>query len=991
MPEWKREILRRLATVQPAPRRADEILEEMAQHLDDRYRELLANGETESAAYRKVMDEFSEGDLLERNLRTLKRAAKGAPIMLGEQPKRKLLGGIWQDVRYGLRMLAKSPGFTAVAILTLALGIGANTAIFSLIDGILLRSLPVQDPQSLVVLKWSAHKAPKAHNANIYGDCGDESFGLQAGSSSCSFPEPFFHDVSAQSDIFSSVAAFAGNDPLDLSGNGTASVLRSQAVSGEYFSALGVRASIGRLIAPSDDSASAPPVVVLNYGYWKREFGGLPSTVGKSVRLNNVPFTIIGVAEPRFDSLSAGNVRDVWVPLSVLPLVHPTPERKARASDMYTWWLVIVGRLKQGATIGQAQAAASTIFRNDVLHGAKPLSKSEDDPKVAALPVQEGLTGRAGGFSEELYLLMIAVGIVLLIACANVAGLLLSRATARQKEMAVRLALGAGRRRIIRQLLTESLLLSVIGGTLGILFAMWGTHAIVALLASGSDEPLGFQPTINGRVLLFTLAASVLTGLIFGIAPAFRSLRVDLTPALKQAAGGSATEGRAGTRRFGFFTLGNGLVVAQVALAMVALVGAGLLVRTLENMKSIDPGFDARNVLTFGLDPTLIGYKTAQAGAFYRSLQERLAAAPRIDSVSYSRVPLLGGDYSVTSFKMPGMGKDESASTGVLAVGPNFFSTMHIRLLAGRTLNAADLAQAEAAQERTEAQEAAQKSAQESKGSANTANRTAAANAGKTGAKPVPANEAAVPAVVNKLFVDKYFTKVNPLGQHFGEREASAESGMPADPGYVVVGVVSNAKYQDLQSDIAPTMYVPSSGGDVTFEVRSSMKPAALTALARSVVGQMDSNLPLVAAHTETELIAQLVSDQSTIAQLSGFFGALALALACIGLYGLLSYEVSRRTREIGIRMALGAQTRDVLRMIVREGIALAAVGALVGIGVAIGVTRFMSSMLFGVRANDPATMIGVATLLAVVALAACYIPARRATRVDPMVALRYE
>jgi predicted permease len=882
-----------------------------------------------------------------------------------------------QDIRYGLRMLAKSPGFAAVAILTLALGIGANTAIFSLIEGILMRSLPVRDAQSLVVLKWSAHKAPAMHSSSSYGDC-TQHRERNGPSSSCSFSEPFFHDVASQVKAFSSVAAFANTGQLDLSGNGTASVLIGQAVSGSFFSTLGVQPAAGRLIAPADDSVSAAPVVVLNYGYWKTQFGGSASAIGKTVRLNNVPFTIIGVAAARFDSLSPGRIYDVWVPLAVLPRMSPHPWEKARATDVYNWWLVIIGRLRPGVGRLQAQASVSALFRNDMLHNGKPLSKAADDPRVEALPAQSGLTGSTTGISTELYLLMMAVGIVLLIACANVAGLLLSRATARQKEMAVRLALGAGRGRIVRQLLTESILLSVVGGAVGIVFAIWGTQAIVSLFVSGSDEPFGFSPGIDGRVLLFTFTAAVVTGIIFGLAPAFRGTRVDLTPALKEGAGGSAARGRSGGR---WLSLGNGLVVAQVALAVVVLVGAGLLVRTLQDLRNVDPGFDTRNVLTFRLDPTLIGYKTPQIDAFYRNLQERLAALPGVESVSYSNSTLLSGDLWDTGFHLQGTPKDQESDADYLPVGANFFAMMRMRLLAGRNFTSADFAGAEVAQERETEREAVQE-----------ATEAGAASPSATAAVPASAaNEAPVPVIVNKTFVQKYFPRVNPLGQHFGEREADPAKGDWASPGWVIVGVVSDAKYQDLRSPIDPTMYVPSSGGNTGFELRARANPEALTAAIRSIVSQMDGNLPVFEVHTQEQLIDQLLFQERMIAKLSSFFGLIALALACIGLYGLLSYEVARRTREIGIRMALGAQQGDVLKLVVGRGIVLALMGAAIGSGVAIGVTRFMASMLYGVHANDPATMIAVAVLLALVALAACFIPARRATRVDPIVALRYE
>ena len=883
-----------------------------------------------------------------------------------------------QDLRYGLRMLRKSPGFTAVAILTLAMGIGANTAIFSLIDGILMRGLPVQDAQHLVVLRWSAHKAPDIHSQSGYGDCGQGQFSRNGESSGCSLSMPFFNDVSSLVSAFSSVAAFANAGQIDLSGDGTASVLRGQAVSGGFFPLLGVRAAAGRLIAPSDDSVSAPPVVILNYGYWKRQFGGSLSAIDKTVRLNNVPFTIIGVADPRFDSLSPGNVYDVWVPLSMLPQINPHPWAKARATDIYSWWLVVIGRLKPSVGRLQAQAAVTTVFRNDMLHGAKPLSKPEDDPKVDALPAQSGLSGSTTEISGELYLLMMAVGIVLLIACANVAGLLLSRATARQKEIAVRLALGAGRRRIVQQLLTESVFLSLAGGALGILFAIWGTRTIVTLFTSSSDEPFGFSPGIDGRVLLFTFAVAVLTGIVFGLAPAFRGTRVDLTPALKEGTRSSAAEGRAGGR---WFSLGNGLAIAQVALAMVVLVGAGLLVRTLQNLRNVDPGFDTRNLLTFRLDPTLIGYKTPQVDAFYRDLQQRIAAIPGVESVSYSNSTLLSGSLWETGFHLEGTPKDQQSDADYLPIGEGFFSMMHMRLLSGRNFNSADFAQAEAAGEREIARADVEK----------------AKDAGlspPSGSAAVPqsaAKEAPVPVIVNNMFVQRYFPRVNPLGVHFGASEADPAKGDWATPGWEILGVVSDAKYQDLRSPIDPTMYVPSSGGNTSFEVRTRMNPTAVAASIRSVVSQMDSNLPVFDVHTQAELIDQLLFQERMIAKLSGFFGILALVLACIGLYGLLSYEVSRRTREIGIRMALGAQRRGVLRLVVGQGIVLAITGAIVGIGVTLGVTRYLNSMLYDIHANDPATIAGVAILLTLVAVVACYIPARRAMRVDPMVALRYE
>lgn len=881
-----------------------------------------------------------------------------------------------QDFRYGLRLLAKAPVFTAVAVLTLALGIGANTAIFSLIDAILLRTLPVRDGASLVVLKWSARKSPDIHDSSSYGDCAEDVLGGDP-SSSCSFSEPFFHDVASQIKAFSGVAAFANAGQLDLSGNGAASVMSAEAVSGEFFPLLAVRPAAGRLIEPTDDSLSAQPVVVLRYAYWKTAFGGSLAAIGRTVRLNNVPFTIIGVADPRFDTLSPGEITDVWVPLSAISTLNSNPFMANHTTDVYNWWLVIIGRLKPGVTRMQAQAEVSTLFRDNMLHGVAPLSKPQDDPKVAALPAQSELAGETTDISTQLYVLMLAVGFVLLIACANVAGLLLSRTAARQKEMAVRVALGAGRKRIVRQLLTESVFLSSVGGLLGILFAVWGTHAIVALFTTGSDHPFAFHPGIDARVLAFTFAAALLTGIVFGLAPAFRSTRVDLTPALKESVGSSAVVGRAGGR---WFSLGNGLVVAQVALAVVVLAGAGLLVRTLRNLESVNPGFDTRDLLTFGLDPTLIGYKTPQIDAFYQQLQQRLAAMPGIESVSYSTVALLSGSRWTTGFHLPGTPKGKHQSTDFLGVGDNYFSTMHMRLLAGRTFTSADFAQAEIAFEKERERMLAEMAKDAGIAPPNAVVGSKRGAAGTSAAQGT-AKQAPLAVVVSKSFVETFFAKVNPIGEHFDR----------GDLEHVIVGVVNDAKFRGLRSAMEPTMFVPASGQRTTFELRTRANPLALVPAVRGVVSQMDNNLPMFDVRTQSQIIDGLLRHERMIADLSMAFAVLALILSCIGLYGLLSYEVSRRTREIGIRMALGAERRDVLRLVVGQGITLALIGTIAGVAVALVLTRFLSSLLFNVKPADPATFTAIAVLIALVAFAASYIPARRATRVDPMVALRYE
>jgi macrolide transport system ATP-binding/permease protein len=921
----------------PWRRRDDELDEEIRAHIEMSAREREDRGATADEARAAARREFGNVGLVKETTRD---------VWGWTWAERT-----WQDVRYGLRMMRRNPGFTAVAVLTLALGIGANTAIFSLIDALFLRSLPVRDPQELVLLKWSAHKQPNFYSSANFGDC--QQLSPRDYMTACSFSHPFFDELHSQSGIFSSVAASGGTLQLDLSGSGPASIMRGLIVSGNYFDTLGVRPAIGRMIEPSDENPSAAPVAVLGYGYWQRVFGGSIAVVGKTVDLNGVPTTIVGVAEHRFAALTPGSDPDAWLPLSLRPRLSIRWNSKAEGAGSI--YLLIIGRLKPWVPRGEAQAAVSLLFRNEMIHGAQPMSEEADAPAVSLFPVQNGLNGGARGkYSTPLFVLMLAVGIVLLIACANVAGLLLARSATRQKEMAVRLALGAGRRRIVRQLLTESLLLSLFGAALGILFATWGAHIILALLATGSTRPLGFDASLDTRVLLFTAGIALLTGIIFGLAPAMRGTRVDLTPALKDGGNSSGGARRARKR---WFNIGNSLVVGQIALAMIVLVGAGLLVRTLQNLRNVDPGFDIRNVLNFNINPTLIGYKGARVDALYRNLQDRLAAIPGVTSVSYSSGTLLSGGLMATAFHLAGAPAKSDVNSDILPVGPDFFTTMKFSLLRGRDFSPADVVSASS---------------------------SAAAEAAASPAPPAPAA-----VIVNQTFARRYFGGVDPLGQRFGNSAAWGQN--DNGPGYVVIGVVRDAKYDSLRSEISPTAYVPASGGGASFEMRTAVDPTSIIPAVQSVVNQVDSSLPIFGVMTESQSVDQLLFQERLIARLSSFFGILALILACIGLYGLLSYEVSRRTREIGIRMALGAGQRDVLRMVVEEGLELTIAGAVFGVAAALAVTRYLGSILYGVHPGDPVTLIVVAAILMIVALAACWIPARRAARVDPMVALRYE
>lgn len=954
---------------------------------------------------------------------------------------------LWQDIRYGLRMLRNSPGFAAVAVLTLALGIGANTAIFSLIDAVMLRSLPVEKPSELVVLKWSARKAPRIFGYMSSGDCPSNLRFNAANPSGCSFSEPMFQKI-RHGNQFAGVAAFANSGPLSMTGNGPASMVNGQLVSGDFFHTLGLKAAAGRVLDLGDDSPTAAPVAVLNYGYWQGSFGGSRDVVGHTIELNGVAFTIIGVVEQRFTGVTPGSDYDVWLPLAAGRRISNPRMWDDRQDKATYWWLTILGRLKAETPMLRAQAAISGMFRNEMLNGAIPLfemgagrtgppeprgggrpgsrpmvmggppqagsravppapgdgaqnavvvggpvppptgatggqrpariqapfspgaqgqappeaanepttlSKPDDEPTVTLVNAQTGLTGTRGRFENPLYVLMFAVGIILLIACSNVAGLMLARAAARQKEMALRLALGAGRMRIVRQLLTESLLLAGTGGVLGIFIAWWGSHAIVSFVSNNQPRPLTFATGLDLRVLGFTVAISLFTGILFGLAPVFRSVRVDVTPALKEGFSASKKISHGGGRRFG---IGNALVVTQVALAIVVLVGAGLLVRTLQNLRNIDVGFDSHNLVIFGINPSLAGYKDAQINSFYRDLQGRLTETPGVKSASYSMVPLLGGAQLAMLFHWPGTPQDRQSESDTQEIGPNFFSTMQIPFLAGRNFTPPDY--------------------------------EIAANAFASAAYGSAPPTVPTPVIVDQAFVAKFLGKENPLGKRFGQSEASQNG--PASPGYEIVGVVRDTKYNDLRREMSPMMYTPKSGFmGASFEVRTAGDPQALVPAIRKVVAEINPNLPLRDVTTESQQIDRLLFQERLVARLSGFFGLLALALACIGLYGLLAYEVARRTREIGIRSALGAQRGDVLRLVVKQGLLLAVAGAGAGIGVALGVTHYLKSMLYDVSAYDPMTIVVVSVLLILVALAACLIPARCATNVDPMVALRYE
>ena len=867
---------------------------------------------------------------------------------------------LWHDVRYGLRMLARSRGLTAIVLLSLALGIGANTAIFSLIDAVLLKSLPVQNPQELVLLNWSSRGWAEGVMSNVAGDMYEDKVGRMT---STSFSYAVYDQMRTHSQVFSSVLALAGNDSqLNLGYQGEPGRADGELVSGTFFSTLGVEPILGRAITPDDDRFDASPVAVISYGYWERRFGRDAGIVGRKITVNSVPFSIAGVCPPEFYGVQPGRSVEVWLPLHTQPLVEPSwsgsgvwngagvPPGNSLFTTRENWWLVIMGRLKPGITFPHARPELEVLLQHGMAPDLKPSIKPETVPHLDMLAGSKGLNDLRNQFSKPLFILMTVVGLVLLIACANVANLLLARAATRHKEIAVRLAIGAGRRRLIRQLLTESLLLGALGGALGLLFAFWGTHVLMAFLASGRD-PIRLSVTPDLRILGFTAAVSVLTGILCGLSPALRTTRVDLTPALKEAGGRWAAMPAGGGMRLG---LGKTLVIIQIGLSLVLLVGAGLFVRTLTNLEHVSAGFDQHNLLLFGIDPTQDGYRQQRLANFYQELTRRLAALPGVRSVSASHNTLVGGGANEIRTRILGYTprpgeKDGGVQAAVNTVGPHFFATMGMPLVLGRSPDEGDT-------------EAAPKV-----------------------------------AVVNQTFARKYLGEGIPIGRRFGFGDAKNNRDIE------VIGVVSDAKFADLRQEVPPTIYLPflqgvtgetavlGALGAMHFEVRTAGNPLAIAPSVRRVAQAMDPNIALYDFRSQTEQIEQTLLQERLFARLTGFFGILAATLGCIGVYGIMAFAITGRTREIGIRIALGASRGEILAMLLRETFVLLAAGITAGILVALEASRLLTALLYGLKPSDPLTIAGAALLMLTAAAIAGYVPARRATKVDPLVALRYE
>lgn len=888
---------RRLLNLLRSRRLSHDLDRELAFHIAERADALVAEGMSEADAMREARRRFG-------NYGLQKERTRDADVLVWLQ-------SLAADVRYATRSLRASSGFTLVAILSLALGIGANTAIFSLIDAVMLKYLPVSHPEQLVQVMLS------------------DKNGI--------FTNPLWEQLRDRQDVFAGVFA-VGNTRFNLSTGGEARHVAGDWVSGEFFSTLGLRPALGRTIARSDDRRGCPAIAVLSYGFWQSNYGGDPDVIGTTISLDSHPFQIVGVAAPGFFGVDVGQSVQLYAPLCAEAVVRGAGSALDRRS---TWFLRVIARPKPGLTVSQVSARLTTLAPGIYEATVPPNWRPKDQQQylqgtLGVRPVATGFSDVRHQYRGALLALMAVVGIVLLIACANVANLLLARATVRQREVAIRLALGAGRARLIRQLLTESLLLSLCGAALGLLFAKWGSRVLVGFLDTAGNR-VSLDLSVDARVLGFTIAVATATGLLFGLAPAWRSTRVSPQSAMKSGGRGVA-EGHSR------FTLGKALVVAQVALSLVLLMGAGLMVGTFQSLATLDPGFQRDAVLIASTDLHNLNYSAERQRQFYHDMTQRLRTLPGVRAASASAVTPLSGslwnDIIVVDGFSPKSAMDAAADFN--GVSDGYFATLGTPVLAGRDFNDDD----------------------------------------QPGSAQV--------AIVNTAFARKFFGGANPLGKRFRLQRATGNT-----PPLEIVGLVGDAKYESLREAAPPTVYVPISQQDepgtfMSFELRAATAPAALIPGVTSAFSEVNPHLSIEFV-TLSDQVARSLTRERLLATLSSFFGALALALSMIGLYGIMSYTVARRRNEIGIRIALGAARTRVLRLVLGDVGVIVATGLAFGIVAALAVTRLASSFLFGVTASDPVTLLASTVILAAVALAAGALPAWRAARMDPMVALREE
>ena len=834
---------------------------------------------------------------------------------------------LFKDIRYGLRGLLKRKAFAAIAVLTLALGIGANTAIFTLVNAVMLKSLPVQKPEELVIFTDRTSEGTSTEDSPRTGVWQRFSYASYE----------YFRD---HNQSFQDIAAIRSGESRvsvrETDSQANAAVrARGHLVTGNYFSLLGIRALRGRVLTPEDDKAAAPPTIVLSHSYWEKKLNSNPSVVGKTFIINGTNFTVVGVTPPEFFGVRMRRPPDFWVPLSFQPQIEL---RDSYLTNTQVYWLTPIGRLKTGVTFDQAQANVNLALRQFLTEQAgsqltEERQKGIQNTSATLAEGQGGISGLRRDYSKPLKMLMAIVGMVLLIACANVGSLLLSRAAARRAEISLRMALGATRRRIVRQLLTESMLLALIGGVCGVLLAQWGVTVLVNLVAK--DAPLDTHPDV--RVLAFTTGVSVLAGLVFGLVPAIQASRTNLASAMKEK-----------NRMQGFLRLNwsSLMVVVQVGLSMVLLTGAGLFGRSLLKLQEEQVGFDRNNVLLVGIDPRLAGYKPVELAPLYQQLIERLGTVPQVHSVSMATYAPMGGSKRTSSIKLSGYTPRPGEDLVVqdMLAAPKYAETLGIPLLRGRDIEIRDTA------------------------------------------------SAARVAVINATFAERFFKDQNPIGQQF-TFDDETDNGAPLQ----IIGVIGDIKGMDAREPAEPTVYRPilqlqdQSAYSVTVLIRTLSDPTPLTSQVRQMINQTDDKLPIFDVTTLDEQLYSSLDTERLIARLVSFFGALALLLACIGLYGVMAHGVARRTNEIGIRMALGARGSNIAWMILRETLFLVLKGLFIGIPAALAGARLISAQLFGLKAADPLTLIGAGVVLTIVALLAGYIPARRASRVNPLNALRYE
>jgi len=899
--DWKPEIEWRLAKLNLSPAREAAIVEELAQYLDDCYEESLRGGASEAEAQQQTLAELSESELLARELRRVERQINQEPIVLGTIRRTNLMADLWQDLRYSARMLLKNPGFSAVIVLTLALGIGACTAIFTVVNALLLRPLPFLEAERLAVVATTVRREGVEVRRTSYPD---------------------FVSWRDQNTVFEQIAARNGTS-FSLLGAGEPERVSGELVSANYFSLLGVRAALGRTFLPEEDrTPDSHCVALIGHGLWQRRFGGSANLVGQTIQLSDGSYTVVGIIPEGFRGIS--DQAELWLPMMMSSAVRPGQGLQARNQR----WLSTIARLKPGVGLPQAQAEMDAIARR--MEQTYP--ETNADRGALAPPLHEQFFGN---MRLTLWILLGAVCCLLLVACANVANLLLQRATTRRRETAIRLALGATPGRLMRQLLTESLLLALSGGVLGVVVAFWSADFLVAL--SPISFPSFVKLTLDARVLGFSLLLSVLTGALFGLAPALQATKPMLNEALKESCRGAS--GGLGRSRL----LGS-LVVAEIALALVLLVGAGLMIRSLRRLQAVDPGFDSERLLTMRFSLPAEQYSHAQIGAFNQQLRDRLQALPGVQSVALSSGLPLSGDTSAGPIELEG--HTVAPADGEIRmywhrVTPQFFATLGIPLIKGRDFTVEDHAHAPGV------------------------------------------------VIISEALARRYWPGADPIGKRL--RESGSEK-----PWLSIVGVAEDVKYRGLPQNpnADPDVYFPllqRSVNNLCVAVRTEADPTSPTATIRSQLQKLDPKLPVYGFTTMEEQVARQTRQSRFSAWLLGVFGALALSLSAIGIYSVMAYAVEQRIHEVGIRMALGARAGDVLKLVIGKGLRLALLGVALGLGAALVLTQLMKRLLFGVAVADPPTYAGIAFLLMAVALLACYIPARRATKVDPLTALRSE